>query len=86
MKRWLTALVAVLVLSTATLHVLEHLGVTDTECAVCAVTQAGSAGMATPSVVIVPVPSIDLPSFVCAFAHVVRGAACAARAPPALPA
>jgi hypothetical protein len=83
LKRWLGALVAVLFLSTATLHAFAHVGAADNDgCAVCSVQQAGAVAAPAPAIVAAPVDSVSVaepsaPS-VCAASL----AAAPARAPP----
>jgi hypothetical protein len=85
-KRWVAAAVAVLFLSTATLHVFAHHGDADAGCTVCQVQQTSLPSAPAPAIAAVPVPVVALaevpaPSFVST-----RPVAAAARAPPALPA
>ena len=86
MRRWVAAVVAVLFLSTATLHVFAHVGDTDTACAVCHVQQAGGVQAAAPRVVVSPLVEMELPSFAACRAVPTRPSAVPARAPPSLPA
>ena len=84
MKRWVAALVAVLFLSTATLHVFAHHGDADGGCVVCQVQQTSLPSAAAPTVVSVPVPVVALVEAAVPRLFSARPAASAARAPPAL--
>jgi hypothetical protein len=85
MRRWVAAVVAVLFLSTATLHVFAHHSA-DADCGVCHVQQASLPSTAAPSVVAAPVPEVLLAEPPAPRALTARLAAAAARAPPVLPA
>lgn len=86
MKRLAAAILAILFLSTATLHIYAHVGDADTGCSVCHVQQAGVAAAAVPAVVSTPVLETELPAFAAARAIPARSAAVSARAPPTFPA
>jgi hypothetical protein len=85
-KRWAAALVAVLFLSTATLHVLAHHGETDDDCAVCQVQAASLPAAPAPAVVCVRTIELLAPPAPVARFRAARPAAAPARAPPAVPA
>lgn len=86
MRRWVAAVVAVLFLSTATLHPIAHVGDSDGTCSVCRVQQNGVFVAPAPAVVVVAIPETEvaeaLPPAVSA-AALLRAAA---RAPPSVPA
>ena len=86
MKRWAAAVVAVLFLSTATLHVLVHADLDDGACAVCHAQTASHAAAPAPAVVSAPVPSVLLAQAAVPRAVAARPVPGVARAPPALPA
>ncbi len=86
MKRWVAAIVAVLFLSTATMHVFSHVGEDAGICATCHVQQAGAISAPAPRVVSVPVPAIALPEVQAPRAVSIFTAPRSARAPPAVPA
>ena len=86
MKRWVAAVVAVLFLSTATLHVFAHGGDADAACATCHVQQAGAISAPAPRVVSVPVPAVELPEVRAPRTVSIFTAPRSARAPPAFPA
>lgn len=83
LKRWLGALVAVLFLSTATLHAFAHVGAADHDgCAVCSVQQAGAIAAVAPAVVSAPVVSIPVAIASAPSVRAATLAAAPARAPP----
>ncbi|MFI5345948.1 MAG: hypothetical protein ACHQ51_06195 [Elusimicrobiota bacterium] len=86
MRRWVAAVVAVLFLSTATLHVFAHVGDSDGGCATCHVQQAGGVQAAAPKVAVASTIEIALPSFVVSRTVPARTSAVPARAPPSRPA
>ena len=84
MKRWVAALVTVLFLSTATLHVLAHRGDSDGACAVCQMQATSAPAAAAPRVVVVrTLERVPLPSS-SPLAVAARVADAPARAPPSL--
>jgi hypothetical protein len=85
-KRWVAAVVAVLFLSTATLHVFAHVGDADGACAVCHVQQAGVVLSPVPVVAAAPTLETALPEPAAPRAAAARAVAGSARAPPSLPA
>ena len=82
MKRWVAAAVAVLVLSTATLHVLAH-HAADNDCGVCHVQQASLPSAPSPAVAVARVPEAVLADVSAPSSRSARPSASAARAPPA---
>ena len=86
MRRWVAAVVAVLFLATATLHIFAHRSGADVDCGVCLVQQASLPSMAGPAVAAVAVPEITLAEAPAPRALSARPAAAVARAPPVLPA
>jgi hypothetical protein len=86
MKRWVAAILSVLFLSTATLHVFAHVGNTDAGCGVCHVQQAGVVVAPAPSVVVVAAPGEVLAPLPVPRRVAAAVAAGSARAPPAVPA
>jgi hypothetical protein len=84
LKRWLGALVAVLFLSTATLHVLAHHGEADGDCAVCQVQVSSLPAVAAPCVVVVQTFEFVAPAASVPLVLAARVVAVPARAPPAL--
>lgn len=85
LKRWLGALVAVLFLSTAALHVFTHVGDAefDASCAVCHVQQTGGVAAAAPAVAPAPVLAVAIAELPAPAVRAASAAAAAARAPPA---
>ena len=83
MKRWIAALLAVLFLSTATLHALSHHGLADADCGVCHVQQASLPAAPAPAVAAAPVLRSDLAQAPAPRPRATRPVAAAARAPPA---
>ena len=86
MRRWVAAVVAVLFLSTATLHIFAHHSGADVDCGVCLVQQASLPSTAAPTVAAVPVPEFTLAQAAAPRALSARPAVAVARAPPVLPA
>jgi hypothetical protein len=84
LKRWLGVLVAVLFLSTATLHVLAHHGETDGDCSVCQVQASSLPAAAAPCVVVVQTLQSAPQPKPAATVVAARIAVLPARAPPAL--
>ena len=82
MKRWVAALVAVLFLSTATLHVFAHHDAADAGCVVCHVQRTSLPGAAAPSVVAAPAPGAPVAPASAPRLLPSRPSAAAARAPP----
>ncbi len=83
LTRWLGALVAVLFLSTATLHALSHVGADlDHGCAVCSVQQAGAVSAPAPAVVGTPLSSSAVSAPPAPAARAASVSAAPARAPP----
>jgi len=85
-KRWVAALVAVLFLATATLHVFAHHGVSDDACAVCQVQASSLPGAAAPCLVAVRTLETPPPPPFVPRAREAHAVAAPARAPPVLPA
>jgi hypothetical protein len=83
-KRWVAALVAVLFLSTATLHLFTHHGESDDGCSVCQVQASSLTSAPAPCVVVVrTIESVPAPKVVSG--RIARRVATTpARAPPAL--
>ena len=82
MKRWASALLAVLFLFTATLHIFAHHGAADSDCGVCSVQQASLPSAPPPVVAAVPVPIVALVEAAAPRLISARPVAAAARAPP----
>ena len=82
-KRWVAALVAVLFLSTATLHVFAHHGESDDACAVCQVQVSSLPAVASPCVVVVRTLEFVSPRTPIPRALAACVSATSARAPPA---
>jgi hypothetical protein len=85
-KRWVAALVAVLFLSTATLHVFAHHGESDGDCAVCQVQASSLPSVPAPCLVVVRTFELVAPPAPAPRAAAARVVVAPARAPPALPA
>jgi hypothetical protein len=85
-KRWVAAVVAVLFLSTATLHVFAHHGAADTDCGVCHLQQASLPSAPAPAIVSAPLPFVAVAELASPQEASAPRATAAARAPPALPA
>lgn len=83
MKRWAAALVAVLFLSTATLHILSHADLTESSCAVCHMQEASLPGGPSPRVVFTPASPVRLAQAAAPRAASARPVPGTARAPPA---
>ena len=83
MKRWASIILAVLFLSTATLHVLAHRGAVDSDCGVCSVQQASLPAAPAPVVAASPVLVAELVQPAAPQPRSARPVAAAARAPPA---
>jgi hypothetical protein len=83
-KRCAAALVAVLFLATATLHVLAHHGESDGDCAVCQVQASSLPAAPAPRIVVVSTLEILPPPAPAPQADAVRVVLAPARAPPAL--
>lgn len=84
MKRWASILLAVLFLSTATLHVLAHRGAADSDCGVCSVQQASLPSAPAPVVASSPVLEVELVTPAALQPASLRPVVAAARAPPAV--
>jgi hypothetical protein len=84
-KRWVAALVAVLFLATATLHVFAHRGDVDDACAVCQVQASSLPAAAAPCVVVVQTLEFLSPPPSLPRALAARVVSAPARAPPAIP-
>jgi len=77
------AFVAVLFLSTATLHVMAHSGLFERSCAVCHVSQSRVVAAASPRIVVTAAVGSLLAETTAPRAVTARGSSDAARAPPA---
>ena len=86
MKRWVAALVTVLFLATAMLHVLAHRGGSDGACAACQMQASSMPAAAAPCVVVVWTQEFVPPRSSAPRAVAARIAGFPARAPPSLPA
>ena len=86
MKRWVAALVTVLFLATATLHVFAHHSEADDSCKVCQVQASTAPAAASPHVVVVQTIEFVAARLAVPPALAVRVVVTPARAPPALPA
>jgi hypothetical protein len=86
MKRWACAVLAVLFLSTATLHVFAHHGAADSDCGVCSVQQASLPSAPAPIIAAGPALVADLVQPDMLLPRSARPVAAAARAPPLPPA
>lgn len=86
MKRWVAAVVAVLFLTTATLHILSHSDLTERSCVVCHMQEASLPAAPAPAVVAVEAPSVEIAEAPLPRAAAVRPVPGTARAPPAVPA
>lgn len=84
MKRWARAVLAVLFLATATLHVLAHHGAVDSDCGVCSVQQASLPGAPAPVVAASSVLAVELIQPAAPQSSSARPVAAPARAPPAV--
>ncbi|OGR90198.1 MAG: hypothetical protein A2V88_11160 [Elusimicrobia bacterium RBG_16_66_12] len=85
MKRWAAAIVAVLFLSTATLHILSHPDLSERACSACHASSSRVAA-AAPRIVVMPAAGVLLVATVAPRLSAFSAAAAGARAPPALPA
>jgi hypothetical protein len=84
LTRWIGALVAVLFLSTATLHVFAHVGADpDAGCVLCLVQHAGAVSAPVPRIVSASVPSAVLAELPGPRVPSRRPVGAGARAPPA---
>lgn len=85
-KRWLGALVAVLFLATAALHVFTHVGAVDFDasCAMCHVQQAGAVAVPAPAVAVAPVLGAAVADLAAPAVRAASAAAVPARAPPSV--
>ena len=83
MKRWIAAIIAVLFLSTSTLHVLVHSDLNEGVCAVCHTQTASHAAAPAPAVVSAPIPSSPLAQSAVPRAVAASPVPGIARAPPA---
>jgi hypothetical protein len=84
-KRWVAAFVAVLFLSTATLHVFAHHGESDGACTVCQVQATSMPAAAAPRVVVVQTLERVLPPASVPHDLPARIGVTSARAPPDRP-
>lgn len=85
MRRWAAAVIAILFLATAGLHVYSHVGGADFDCSVCQVHQAGAVAAPVPVIAASPVAECLLAALPAPHAAAVLVSRAAARAPPALP-
>ena len=84
LKSWLGALLALVVLSTATLHILSHADLTESSCVVCHMQEASVPAAPAPAVVAVEAPSTAVDAAPAPEASQSAVVAASARAPPSV--
>jgi len=82
-KRGLSAVLAVLLLSTAVLHIFAHSDLAESSCEVCHVQQSRVPAAAAPRIVVAEAAGVLLAAEAVPRAIEARASAAAARAPPA---
>lgn len=84
LKAWLGALLALVVLGTATLHILSHPDLTEATCVVCHMQEASLPGAPAPAVVSSEAPAVAVAPVAVPAAVPATARAGTARAPPAV--
>ena len=84
LKRWMSALVAVVFLATAAIHEVAHSALNEAACAVCQISLAALPAAPSPSVAVSPIPEVAVVEAAAFYFVSHRVAVGEARAPPAI--